>query len=197
MAEPTVTVRKATAGNVPTPGTDLVTFFVDAADSLLKYKDELDVVRVAGPGLATSLVTSDTPNPAAVDGTVPVAGDVLIADNATQLSYGSPSLLPGVVVLDNNGATPRTAPFSAALGTMYVCSVAGGGFTVSLPPANAASVNREIWFKLVGSNGGNSLTLDPDAAETVDVSEPSLVLSLDRKWAKLRSDGNGNWLQIG
>lgn len=103
----------------------------------------------------------------------------------------------GVVALNNTGASALTTPFTAALGMMYVCDVSGGGFTATLPPADAASVDREIWFKLVGTNGGEILTVDADGSETIDVTEANVTLTLDREWLKLRSDGNGNWLQIG
>lgn len=191
----TWTLEKTNAAQVQTPPPGKVRFFVDDADSQVKYKDELGVIRVAMGAVAEALLTADAPNPYVVDGTTPVAGDILIADSPVAGSHRSPTFLPGVVKLDS--VTPRTSNFTAALGGFYICDVSGGGFTVALPPANAGSVDREIWLKLVGINGGNVLTVDPDGAETIDVSQTDIQLTLNREWAKFRSTGDGNWMQLG
>lgn len=192
----TLTVEKTAAASVPTPPADRVRFFVDTADNLLKYKDELGVVRSANLDVASALLTADTPNPIVVDGSTPVAGNIFVADSPILGTWRAPSAaLGGLVLLDST--VPRTALFTAALGRLYLCDVSGGSFTATLPLANASSANHEIWFKLVGLNGGNVLTIDGAGAETIDVSEASIQATLDREWVKLRSCGNGNWVQVG
>ena len=190
----TWTLEKTNIAQVQTPPAGKVRFFIDDADNLCKYKDELGVVRVTNADVASALLTADTPNPFIVDGSTPVAGDIMIADSPIAGTWRNPRYIPGVVVL--NSVTPETGNFSALLGRIHIVDVSGGSVVAALPPANAGSLNMEIWFKLVGNNGGNVLTLNPDGAETIDVSESSIDLTLTREWAKLRSMGNGNWMQF-
>lgn len=86
------------------------------------------------------------------------------------------------------GNETKTADFTASTQTYYRVNTTSGAVTVTLPTAVGIS-GRMYIFKLI--NGSNSLTLDPDGAETIDGATTWATTTL---YAKVTIISNGtNW----
>lgn len=185
----TITLKKYAVSEIENPPSDTLRFFVDIADSILKSKDSLGVVRPFGVGTADELATTGAP--VAVDGSAPpTSGMFLRAINATSAQWEH---YFGTVVQ----TVVQTGPtYNAGLGELVRVDVSGGNVTVSLPTA-VGNTNREIWVKLVTAAipATNQCTIDPAGAQTID-GAATFVLDTDFEWIKLRSDG-ANWMQVG
>lgn len=189
----TVTIKKQSAVSVPLPATDQLRLFVDTADSILKTKDSVGVVRPSGVGTADELATTGAPVDVSASAP-PAVGDVMTADSATAASWKNAYTvyLPGSPVTQTSIKVGPTT-YGAAIGELVRVNVAAGAVTVNLPTA-VGNTNREVWVKLV-SLATNACTVDPSGAQTVD-GAATATLSTDYEWIILRSDG-ANWMQVG
>lgn len=97
----------------------------------------------------------------------------------------------GRSVLATISSTPASALDGLTLnGAIVPLDVSGGNITVPLPSGHQRG--DSVRFKLIGSSGGHTATLDPDGAQTVDGSA-TYVMSGDGARIELVSDGS-NWL---
>jgi hypothetical protein len=190
----TVTIKKQSGTSVTNPATDQLRLFVDSADSILKTKDSLGVIRPSGVGTATDLATS-TINPVAIDGSAPSGADeVLTTDSAVAATWKALAslYLSGTPVLQGALVTGPATP-TVAISTLVPVDVSAGAVTINLPTA-ASNVDKEIWVKLV-SVATFTCTVDAFGAETID-GALTLTLTTNFEWVILRSDGT-NWMQLG
>lgn len=185
----TVTLKKYSAAEIDTPPTDCLRFFVDIADSILKSKDDLGVVRPFGVGTADELATTGAPVDVSASAP-PTAGQFLRADSAIASTWQD---YFGTVVQTSVQTGPS---YAAAIGDLVLVDVSGGNVTVDLPTA-VGNTNREIWVKLVtvAAPGTNECTVDPNGVQTIDGAS-TFILDTDFEWIKLRSNG-ANWMQVG
>ena len=182
----TVTIRSQTAVSVPLPQAGKLRLFFDSADSdILKSKDSLGVVRPSGVGTADELATTGSPVNVAL-AAPPTAGQILSAINPTQAGW-----IDTPPELTNTAVQSGPAPYAASVGDYVLVDVSVNPVTVTLPAGHVA--NDLIGVKMV-SLATNSITIDPNGAETID-GAATLVLSTNGEWAVLRSNGT-NWLQV-
>lgn len=71
----------------------------------------------------------------------------------------------------------------------------GGAVTISLPAANAASIDSG-WEYIIKRNGGSNVTISPNGSNTIEGAS-SLIITVDGESYTLRSNGgngaSGNW----
>lgn len=190
MPDALITLASMALGDVPTPDPGEFTFFVDTSDGLAKYKDAIAVVRILGPGVASSLLTADTPNPMLTDGTTPLADQALLADSPTQ---GSWAYIPGFLKID---PAVETGNFVMVGRKLKIANIVGGSLFASLPLANSLPVDTICGVKLEREAGGNTLTVQRQGADTIDkyttpkTTEP---FTADGAVAYFRTDGSSIW----
>lgn len=112
------------------------------------------------------------------------------ATNYAQIDGDGILTFPGGVarLQPRYGNETKTADFTASTQTYYRVNTTSGAVTVTLPTAVGIS-GRMYIFKLI--NGSNSLTLDPDGAETIDGASTWATTTL---YAKVTIISNGtNW----
>lgn len=201
----TMTFKKQTAASVDTPDTGYVKVFADSADSLIKGKDDVGVVRPIGNEVATDLAT--TGSPVAVDGGAPPSaiGNVLVSTVVSppaaewQNPAGGNPNFPFVEMVNESLIDNADSPFAAIASTMIPVDLSAGNVEVDLPLASS-SLNREICVKMMSETSGNTITLDPAGTDTID-GDTTFVMDTDYEWIRLRAldlgGGNYAWAQIG
>lgn len=142
--------------------------------------------RVSANQTADQISTSGTP--VTISSTAPTSGQVLQASSGTAAAWvtpvGSAFALPQVTATGPTTSNP-------VVNRLVFCDVSAGAVTVNLPAGHVAGDAMLIKLSSVATN---SVTIDPNGAETIDGSS-TLVLSNDYEWAWLISNGT-NWFQI-
>ena len=190
MAAPTFTLVKTAPGGVSNAPAGKIRVFANVNNSMLYTIDEFGAVRPNGVGLATDLAT--TGDPVNIDSAgAPQPGWVLTATAgpSSPIAIWQPNTSV-TVVAEQTGAIGVVA-----LGDLILVEIsAGGNATLTLPDA-AGGLNEEIWVKMTSVANSNTITITPDAGDTID-GAATYVLTTDHEWVKLRSDGT-NWMQVG
>lgn len=182
-----VTVTSQSAVSVPVPAPGDITLFADSADSdILKTKDSTNTVRPFGVGTADELAT--TGSPVDVSASPPPAADYGLEATSATTAVWRRRTLPYVQTAVQSGA-----PYLAALNDLVRVDCSAAVRTINLP--TAVGHTNEIMVKLV-SLATFSTTVDAFGAETIN-GALTLVMSTDFEWAILKSDGAGNWMQVG
>jgi hypothetical protein len=190
-------IAKQSAASVPNAPAGSVIAFVDSADDILKTKDETGIVRVQGPGLASSLAT--TGDPVDVDsGAAPSPGYVLVAVTgpvAPVATYQDPRVARVSQNARITSPTPQIGNFIAQAGRLHLVDITGGNSIVQMPVA-AGKLDQVVGIKNYGLASGNTITINRAGADTLD-DAVSYTLTFDREWVFLQSDGVSRWVVVG
>ena len=132
-------------------------------------------------------------------GTVSTASGNISSTSGNLVITAGTSTLGGKVTMSaaqkvKYGAV-KTANYTASLTADYVIPVnsSGGAFTISLPSGHAAGDTFTI-KDVNGSLATNNVTIDPNAAETIDGAS-TFVMTVNRQAVTVISDGT-NWFII-
>jgi hypothetical protein len=110
---------------------------------------------------------------------------------------------PGIIIQNHFGGevgissslafTPvKTTSYTAVIGDVILVDLNAGSLTIDLPVAASSNKNSDIIIKLYGPSYGNTLTIDPNGAQTID-NQSVITLTTDYASVWLKSDGSNWW----
>lgn len=150
-----------------------------------------------GAGNAHDAIVVRSCDPADGTNTTPWTGLTFLFPNTVGASVEGMRVTSNNVLLPNAINMPKvvtatgTYDVTASDATLRV-DASGGSVTINLP-AVASSAGRELYLKVTTDPGANTITVDPNASETIDGDATYGALSLQWDACRLWCDGT-QWL---